>query len=1060
MNKKTKFVDAAQKHLQKGAYDKAIKELQKLLEEDPRDVRTLLKIGDIYAKKGDGPEATKTYRRVAEAYSEQGFFLKAVAVYKQILKHEPHNLEVTLKLAELYEHLGVMQEAMVQYQIVAGILDSKGSTREWLGVLQRMVDLEPENVASHVRYAEGLSREHRTEEAIAQFVVACDLLERQGRTDDWAKVAERLVFLAPARYDVLKRLAKQYLAAGDLRRAIARLEPCFRGLPRDVETLTLLGRAFREAEHTNKAIYILKELARVHQDEGRAIDARRTYQQILELDPSDAETAAVLGTSPQPSGRPQSSIGPSGSTGDETARPRAAGSAPPPRVPSTVRPHHPRRRTSSLHSPVPSGPPRASKETAKLLSEADVYVKYGLREKALEHLRMIVGQDPEALEAYAKMRDLYAALADRPRSADALASMVSIHKRRGEDATAERLRAELAALVPGHPLARPGDHDLDFASAAEVSEDDDSFDIDVTDDSGDDPFDLGPAPTTLGRDTADLRLDDGEDPASSAESLGELDILDIHPRSESGAIPVVRGEALSEDEGGGFGRVGTDIDARGVPISQDLQVDADSLFEGERSPVSVDLPLSADAVTGAIELASRDEPLERASQLPAAPDRSSTAPGDAELLSLLEGGDDLGDGNDDDELDDPALAEDLENVEFLLAQGLHDDAREAVLDILKRHPLHPRAIGALDRAEVALGLRTSEPRSSVEPVPDVPGAQTEQVPVIGDGGEDESFGDLELADLGAALASPPHGRTGRGGLSTGDLGVSSPDDRAPADLGLAALDLAEAGPSGFDPAALELTGLDEAAHPAAGFGPAGFDAGGLDARAERGFGDASQELFGGAPPEAFGGASPPAFDGELTPARESHENGSINGFAHADPHPSVEDPDAVALADTALTQGYELQQQGHYAEAIAAYDAATRVPSRAAQAYEMLGICLQSQGDTMGAVTAFYRALEMGAPPERAPRLKYEIGIACETASDLENALAWYLAAYADDPTQPHLRARIENLGTDPDAALLSATPAPSAASDALRALSPAEVAPAPVEPPPPSRRRNKISYI
>ena len=99
MTNKNKIINQAQKFITKGQWDKAIKELQKLVAEDPNDVRTLLKLGDVYAKKGEREQATKVYKQVAESYSEQGFFLKAVAVYKQILKHDPKHLEVTLKLA-------------------------------------------------------------------------------------------------------------------------------------------------------------------------------------------------------------------------------------------------------------------------------------------------------------------------------------------------------------------------------------------------------------------------------------------------------------------------------------------------------------------------------------------------------------------------------------------------------------------------------------------------------------------------------------------------------------------------------------------------------------------------------------------------------------------------------------------------------------------------------------------------------------------------------------------------------------------------------------------------
>ena len=62
---KNKIINQAQKFIQKGQWDKAIKELQKLVAEDPSDVRTLLKLGDVYAKKGERDQATKVYKQVA-----------------------------------------------------------------------------------------------------------------------------------------------------------------------------------------------------------------------------------------------------------------------------------------------------------------------------------------------------------------------------------------------------------------------------------------------------------------------------------------------------------------------------------------------------------------------------------------------------------------------------------------------------------------------------------------------------------------------------------------------------------------------------------------------------------------------------------------------------------------------------------------------------------------------------------------------------------------------------------------------------------------------------------
>jgi len=139
---KDKIRASAQKYLQKGQVDKAIKEFERLVEEDPKDVRTLLKIGDLQTRIGEHAAATHTYGRVAQFYSEQGFFLKAVAVYKQILKIDPTLVDVNLKLAELYHQLGLMSDASQQYRQISQIYESLGRTDDSIAILRKKSELE------------------------------------------------------------------------------------------------------------------------------------------------------------------------------------------------------------------------------------------------------------------------------------------------------------------------------------------------------------------------------------------------------------------------------------------------------------------------------------------------------------------------------------------------------------------------------------------------------------------------------------------------------------------------------------------------------------------------------------------------------------------------------------------------------------------------------------------------------------------------------------------------------------------------------------------------------
>ncbi|MFY0529290.1 tetratricopeptide repeat protein [Archangium gephyra] len=289
---KNKIIEAAAKLVAKGAYDKAIKEYQKVLEVDPKDGRVLQKMGELYQKKNDNVQAAHYFTKVAEGYSTDGFFLKAVALYKQVLKLNPNLLDVNLKLADLHQQLGLMSEAMAYFQIVANHYDKAGDVKNSLDTLKKMVDLDPENVASKIKLAELYARENMPREAAQEFKKAAEYLKRNNRMDDWFRVAERLSSLDPDNVALAKDLAQQYLSRGDQKRALARLQVCFKADGRDVETLNMLAQAFHGLGQTAKTISVYKELAKVYQERGRHQDARNIWNQVAELDPADPELEA------------------------------------------------------------------------------------------------------------------------------------------------------------------------------------------------------------------------------------------------------------------------------------------------------------------------------------------------------------------------------------------------------------------------------------------------------------------------------------------------------------------------------------------------------------------------------------------------------------------------------------------------------------------------------------------------------------------------------------------------------------------------------------------------
>lgn len=967
MTNKNKIINQAQKFITKGQWDKAIKELQKLIAEDPKDVRTLLKLGDVHSKKGDREAATRVYRQVAESYSEQGFFLKAVAVYKQILKHDPKHLEVTFKLAELYEHLGLTSEAMGQYQVAAQIQEEAGQVKQALDILRRMVELDAENVASRIKLAESYSRENMIPEAVVEFEKAAEVLKRQNRTDDYLKVAERLVYHAPDRHELLRELAKVYLKRADAKRALAKLQVCFKANPKDVETLNLLAQAFGDLGQTQKTIFVYKELQNVYREAGAMPDVARVQGLINQFEgqsrgfsesspvppgagdgifssyggmPPDSGSQSLSSAFPQAIAAPQSApappaltmeppvIAPSLAPRPTTSQPSYPAMTAPPRAPSLPPPPVPRAPSLAprplapapppddggfedeaydgeellLEEPVPASspfnapaPPREpdNEQINKILTETDVYVKYGLRDKALEHLRRIFQIEVDNLAAYAKMREIYLSLGDTSRAAEAVANMIHVHARRGDADAMNAAKGELMRLAPGHPLLAGG---LPGGLPPHSVAGEDSLSIDIDEDSG--AFEMVDfaegAEMDVDSGSIELEMPDG---ISGADIVGELA---FEPAEEM--TPQATDTSAVQD------------------WSASLPEDGAVPFDEERTVHLMDEPSLA--ASAAADLGLLMPPPPRVPVLAAPPPANPIASGDEDFLEVS-----------------ASQLEPLEMTEAVEEAGGDDPFGGNVI-----HLETTSNADALVESEELVAAYASEEITG-ETVPRLTSVRT-LPPAAAAPGEsfDEAGYEDELAEVRFLLDQ---------GLREEALeAVQSILDEAPQHRGAQAL-------------LEELQRVDEPT--------------------------AETPLV----------ASPPAEGAE-----------AVDDQAASDHH----------------DQGMLFMDLGRLDDAINEFQQAARNPSRTVGALEMIGHCFVQQSRFDQAIEYFALALESGADGYAATNIKYEVGNALEASGDTTSAVRWFRACYAADPTHRDVADRLANLGASPEAAANgSHTPAPEA---------------------------------
>jgi len=177
---KAKALQEAEKLVIQGKISQAIKRYFDILDRDPSDLILLNTIGDLYIRDRNASEGLKQFYRLAEAYVQDGFILKAIAIYKKIVKLEPDSVYPLLKLVELYQTQRLAREARELYYQVAECYKKKKQNDKVLETLRKVVQLDVENAPARVRLATFCEEMGRKDEATQVYLETAQLAFRRG----------------------------------------------------------------------------------------------------------------------------------------------------------------------------------------------------------------------------------------------------------------------------------------------------------------------------------------------------------------------------------------------------------------------------------------------------------------------------------------------------------------------------------------------------------------------------------------------------------------------------------------------------------------------------------------------------------------------------------------------------------------------------------------------------------------------------------------------------------------------------------------------------------------
>jgi tetratricopeptide (TPR) repeat protein len=250
---KAKTLKAAEKFIAAGKVQQAIDEYSKILKENQRDWNLMIQVGDLLLKINKTSEAIQHFQKVADHYYLDGFYLKAIAIYKRINKLDPNLTDICIKLADLYLKQGLTMDAKSQLQVVAQHYLSKNQNKDAIVTLKKLIEIEPENLRTRNELAKAYKNEGMTTEAIKEYIEISDELLRKNLTKESLTVLETAYKMDPSNAAVLRKILAAYREQNEQDKATAILEESLRTDPKNPDVLALLAESYADEGEYSKA---------------------------------------------------------------------------------------------------------------------------------------------------------------------------------------------------------------------------------------------------------------------------------------------------------------------------------------------------------------------------------------------------------------------------------------------------------------------------------------------------------------------------------------------------------------------------------------------------------------------------------------------------------------------------------------------------------------------------------------------------------------------------------------------------------------------------------------
>ncbi|KAF0218921.1 MAG: hypothetical protein FD174_2437 [Geobacteraceae bacterium] len=266
-SKKEKFLESAQKSIAKGQLDRAIKDYEQVVILEPNDIRHRQRLAELLVRVNRREEAISEYDVIGKYYADNAYYLKAIAVYKQIQKLDPADIGISRTLASLNEKQGLIGNALAEYSVLFNHYQREGNLSEALKILTAMLAVDPENRIIQLKFAETHFAAGDKELAYQEFTQLALQLMNRGDETAFNKVCDRIQQLFPDKSEFILDTLSAQVESGDGVQTIPRLQELIKKDTANLRAWRLLAEVYRSSGEYENLRSTLRHMIRFFPDE-------------------------------------------------------------------------------------------------------------------------------------------------------------------------------------------------------------------------------------------------------------------------------------------------------------------------------------------------------------------------------------------------------------------------------------------------------------------------------------------------------------------------------------------------------------------------------------------------------------------------------------------------------------------------------------------------------------------------------------------------------------------------------------------------------------------------